>query len=224
MVGMGNFHHWYFNCSSRPKKRLVMSKSKLIILSIISSCLVFNSYAKCRAVDIPKATVRPQINGPQDEIKLTDLVWEGFNKVPKDAIQAIKKVYPYAESTEYSFFDLNRDGIDEIIFKNSDYSGSGGQGFSVLEKQKGIWREILGVSGGFIINNLSLPDGYSYKYPTLTQWHRYGAYKTIQYYWAYKNNKYQVISDQPVPVTVLYSKDFQKMILDINWMCWDFWN
>ena len=151
MAGVGNIYYWHFDCSCRPKKRLAMSKSKLIILTITCSCLVSNCYAKCRAVDIPKATVRPQINGPQDEIKLADLVWEGFNKVPKDAIQAIKKVYPYPEPTEYSFFDLNRDGIDEIIFKNPTYSGSGGQGFSILEKQKGIWKEILGVSGDLLL-------------------------------------------------------------------------
>ena len=197
---------------------------KIIVLFFLLYFPNINANTKCRAQDIPKATVRPQIKGPQDEVKLTDLVWESFSHVPKDAIQIIKKVNPYPESTEYSFFDLNRDGIDEIIFKNSDYSGSGGQGFSILEKQKSGWKEILGVSGGFIINNLSLPKGYSSKYPTLTQWHRYGAYETVQYLWAYKNNKYQVVSDQPVPVTVLYSKDFQKMILDINWMCWDYWN
>jgi hypothetical protein len=186
--------------------------------------LASQAHSKCRADSIPIVTVRPQINGSQDEIKLSDLVWESFSHVPKDAINSIKKIYPNPESIEYSFFDFNRDGIDEIIFKNSTYSGSGGQGFSVLEKQKGKWREILGVSGGFIINNLSIPKGFSSRYNTLTHWHRFGAYETVQYLWAYKNNKYQVVSDQPVPVTVLNSKDFQKMILDINWMCWDHWN
>lgn len=201
-----------------------MSKLKLIALIIVYFCSVFNSYAKCTALDVPKSTVRPQINSPKDEIKVSDLVWENFSRVPKDAIKAIKKTNPYFESNEYAFFDLNRDGVDEIIFKNSDYTGTGGQGFSIMEKKKNGWKEILGVSGGFIINNLSIPKGFSSRYNTLTNWHRYGAYETIQYLWAYKNNKYQVVSDQPVPITVLYSKDFQKLILDINWMCWDFWN
>jgi len=180
--------------------------------------------AKCRALDMPQATVRPQIQGPEDEVKLSDLVWQDHTEIPKDAIKAIKKFFPYAESTSYAFFDLNSDGSDEIIFKNSDHSGSGGQGFSILEKQNGRWKEILQASGGFIINNLTTPKGYNRRYNTLTHWHRYGAYETVQYLLAYKNNKYQIVSDQPVPITVLYSKDFQKMILDINWMCWDFWN
>ena len=180
--------------------------------------------AKCRALDMPQATVRPQIQGPEDEVKLSDLVWQDHTEIPKDAIKAIKKFFPYAESTSYAFFDLNSDGIDEIIFKNSDHSGSGGQGFSILEKQNGRWKEILQASGGFIINNLTTPKGYNRRYNTLTHWHRYGAYETVQYLLAYKNNKYQIVSDQPVPITVLYSKDFQKMILDINFMCWDFWN
>jgi hypothetical protein len=201
-----------------------MQKSKVIIVGIIYSLVAVNSYAKCRALDIPKATIRPQIQSPEDEVKLSDLVWQDHTEMPKDAIKAIKKFFPYAESTSYSFFDLNNDGVDEIIFKNSDHSGSGGQGFSILEKQNGHWKEILQTSGGFIINNLNTPNGYNHRYNTLTHWHRYGAYETVQYLLAYKNHKYQIVSEQPVPVTVLYSKDFQKMILDINWMCWDFWN
>jgi hypothetical protein len=193
----------------------------LIIPLII---LTSQAHSKCRADGIPVVTVRPQINGPEDEVKVTDLVWQDHTKIPKDAIREIKKFFPYSDSTSYSLFDLNNDGKDEIIFKNSDYSGSGGQGFSILEKQKGKWIEILGVSGGFIINNLHTPKGYSSKFATLTQWHRYGAYETVQYFFAYKNNKYQLVSEQPVPITVLYSQNFQKMILDINWMCWDYWN
>jgi hypothetical protein len=197
---------------------------KIITLVMLSYCLIPNAYSKCRADNIPKATIRPQIQGPEDEVKLSDLVWQDHTEIPKDAIKAIKKFFPYAESTSYSFFDLNNDGIDEIIFKNSDHSGSGGRGFSILEKQNGHWKEILQASGGFIINNLTTPKGYNHRYNTLTHWHRYGANETVQYFLAYKNNKYQIVSDQPVPITVLYSKDFQKMILDINWMCWDFWN
>ena len=181
-----------------------------------------NSYGDCR--DIKNPSAQPFINSPEKEVKVTDLFWQDYSQVPKDAIKAIKKLYPYPESTTYSFFDLNSDGIDEIIFKNSDYSGSGGQGFSILEKQKNKWVEIIGVSGGFIINNGHVHDGYSNKYYRLTQWHRYGAVETIQYFWAYKNNKYQIVSEQPVPTTILYSKEFQKLILDINWMCWKVWN
>ena len=112
----------------------------LIPLLIVSSQV----YPKCRADDIPKVTARPQIKGPQDEVKVSDLVWQDHTKIPKDAIAAIKKFFPYPESTSYSLFDLNYDGKDEIIFKNSDYSGSGGQGFSILENQKGKWVEIIG--------------------------------------------------------------------------------
>ncbi len=197
---------------------------KTTIFVLLHLLIVVDVSAKCRAFDIPKATIRPQIQGPEDEVKLSDLVWQDHTEIPKDAIKAIKKFFPYAESTSYSLFDLNNDGIDEIIFKNSNLSGSGGQGISILEKQNGHWKEILQTSGGFIINNLTIPKSYNHRYNTLTHWHRYGAYETVQYLLAYKNNKYQIVSDQPVPITVLYSKDFQKMILDINWMCWDFWN
>ena len=37
-------------------------------------------------------------------------------------------------------------------------------------------------------------------------------------------NEYKNYSVTPVPLNVLYSNDFQKMILDLNWMCWDTWN
>ena len=195
---------------------------KIIVYILFLIFISSNAFSECR--DNLKVSIKPQIKKPEDEIKTSDLLWQDFSKVPKDAIKAIKKFYPYFESTSYSFFDLNNDGVDEIIFKNSDYSGSGGQGFSILEKQNGHWKEILQASGGFIINNLTTPKGYNRRYNTLTQWHRYGAHETVQYLLAYKNHKYQIVSDQPVPVTVLYSKDFQKMILDINWMCWDFWN
>jgi hypothetical protein len=201
-----------------------LKKNQLIFFLFLYLFLVGNINAKCRADDIPKATSRPQINGPKDEIKLSDLVWQNYSQVPKDAIETLKKIHPDPKSTAYSFFDLNGDGIDEIILKNPNYTGSGGQGFSILEKQNGHWREILQANGGFIINNLTTPKGYNPRYNTLTHWHRYGAYETVQYLLAYKNHKYQIVSEQPVPVTVLYSKDFQKMILDINWMCWDFWN
>ena len=197
---------------------------KIITLLLLSYFLIPNAYAKCRADGIPKATVKPKINGPEDEIKVTDLIWVDFSHVPNDAIKTIKIFYHHPESTEYSFLDLNYDGVEEIILKNNDYSGSGGQGFSILEKQKGGWREILGVTGGFIFGSLDLPIRYDSHYFTITQWTRVGGINTIQSLWAFKKNKYELVSRQPVPITVLYSKDFQKMILDLNWMCWDFWN
>jgi hypothetical protein len=191
---------------------------------MLSYCLIPNAYSKCRADNIPKATIRPQIQGPEDEIKTTDLVWVDFSHIPNDAIKVLKNIYRYPENGEYSLLDINYDGINEIILKNNDYSGSGGRGFSILEKQNGKWHEILGVTGGFIFGSLNVPDKYDSRHFTITQWTRVGGTNTIQSLWAYKKNKYELVSDQPVPITVLYSKDFQKLLLDINWMCWDFWN
>jgi hypothetical protein len=91
--------------------------------------------------------------------------------------------------------------------------GSGGRGFVFLEKQHGKWKVITRFTGGFILNNRWTPSTYNPKYLTMTVWSRTGAAETWQDLYAYKNNKYKVVNSQQVPLTVLYSKDFQEMLL-----------
>jgi hypothetical protein len=177
--------------------------------------------------NIPSAAERPAFVNREDEIKATDLVWrEDYKKLPVAAKKLIRKVIPSGiEDYEINvaFFDLNNDGVDEVFVNNRSMGGSGGQGFLILENQKGKWKQIALFTGSFIMINRWVPEGYD-GYHVIIYWFRGGAADTDQVVMAYKNHEYKDYSVTPVPLNVLYSDSFQKMILDLNWMCWDSWN
>ena len=102
------------------------------------------------------------------EVKATDLAWKEGNKIPEDISLYIKN-HDQIPISQFAHFDLNQDGIDEIIIKSSALSGSGGQGFMFLEKQNGSWNEIVNFTGGFILSRLDVPKSYNQKYYTMTQ-------------------------------------------------------
>jgi hypothetical protein len=156
------------------------------------------------------------------EIKASDLEWNSHTKIPKEISRYMKK--RYLGINQFSLIDLNKDGKDEIIIRSTSLGGSGGEGFVFFEKQNNDWKEIINFTGGFILSHLDIPQAFNSRYYTITQWRRYGGSDTRQSLLAYKNHKYHFVSEQPIPLTVLYSKDFQKMILDINWTCWAAWN
>ncbi|CEZ19406.1 exported protein of unknown function [Candidatus Methylopumilus planktonicus] len=176
---------------------------------------------------IPSGAERPVFVNREDEIKATDLVWtEEFNKLPVAAKKLIRKQVPQGiedYDINVAFFDLNNDGVDEVFVNNRSMGGSGGQGFLILENQKGKWKQIALFTGSFIMINRWVPEGYD-GYHVIVYWFRGGAADTDQVVMAYKNHEYKDYSVTPVPLNVLYSNDFQKMILDLNWMCWDSWN
>ena len=177
---------------------------------------------------IPRnSSERPVFVNREDEIKATDLVWgEDFTKLPIAAKKLIRKEIPSGiEDYEInvSFFDINNDGIDEVFVNNRSMGGSGGQGFLILENQKGKWKQIALFTGSFIMINRWVPEGYD-GYHVIVYWFRGGAADTDQVVMAYKNHEYKDYSVTPVPLNVLYSDSFQKIILDLNWMCWDYWN
>ncbi len=177
--------------------------------------------------NIPSSAERPVFVNREDEIKATDLVWrEDFKKLPVAAKKLIRKeVPPGIEDYDINvaFFDLNNDGTDEVFIHSNNWNGSGGRSFLILEKQKGKWKQIAFFTGSFIIINRWAPEGYE-SHHVIIYWYRGGAADTDQIVLAYKNNEYKEYSTTPVPLNVLYSNDFQKMILDLNWMCWDSWN
>ena len=177
--------------------------------------------------NIPSGSVRPVFVNREDEIKATDLVWkEDFTKLPAAAKKLIRKEIPLGvEDYEIhvAFFDLNNDGVDEVFVNSLSLGGSGGRGFIILENQKGKWKQIALFTGSFILINRWLPEGYD-GYHVIMYWFRGGAADTDQVVMAYKNHEYKDYSITPLPLNVLYSNDFQKMILDLNWMCWDYWN
>jgi len=178
----------------------------------------------CRTM--PQQFERPVLINREDEIKATDLVWHNDFKIPLDAKKLIRKhINSYISDylINYSLFDLNNDGNDEIFVNSDSLGGSGGRGFLILEKQKGKWKKIAEFTGSFIIINRWVPEGYD-GYHVIVYWFRGGAADTDQVVMAYKNHEYKDYSVTPVPLNVLYSNDFQKMILDLNWMCWDYWN
>jgi hypothetical protein len=177
--------------------------------------------------NIPGGAERPAFVNREDEIKATNLVWrEDYKKLPVAAKKLIRKVIPSGiEDYEINvaFFDLNNDGVDEVFVNNRSMGGSGGQGFLILENQKGKWKQIALFTGSFIMINRWVPEGYD-GYHVIVYWFRGGAADTDQVVMAYKNHEYKDYSVTPVPLNVLYSDSFQKMILDLNWMCWDSWN
>ena len=192
-----------------------------LILTLALIFLCINSYAECRHFKTPN--VQPKIENRSDEINPTDLIWTNGKDIPSDAMKYISKTEELG-TAYFSQFDLNNDGQNEILIRSLGLSGSGGATFIFLEKQKGKWREIAAFTGGFILNGAWVPDKYNKKYLTITQWRRNGGEETFQSVWGFKNNQYEEISSQAVPLTLLYSKDFQKLLLDINWMCWKDWN
>ncbi len=177
--------------------------------------------------NIPSGPERPVFVNREDEIKATDLVWrEDFTKLPVAAKKLIRKEVSSGVSDyliNVAFFDLNNDGVDEIFVNTESLGGSGGRGFLILEKQKGKWKQIALFTGSFIMINRWVPEGYD-GYHVIVYWFRGGAADTDQVVMAYKNHEYKDYSVTPVPLNVLYSDSFQKMILDLNWMCWDSWN
>ena len=177
--------------------------------------------------NIPSGAERPAFVNREDEIKATDLVWrEDFTKLPIAAKKLIRKeISSGIEDYEINvaFFDLNNDGVDEVFVNNRSMGGSGGQGFLILENQKGKWKQIALFTGSFIMINRWVPEGYD-GYHVIVYWFRGGAADTDQVVMAYKNHEYKDYSVTPVPLNVLYSDSFQKLILDLNWMCWDTWN
>ena len=191
---------------------------KKVFLIIVSFFVTANSYADCRK--LPYISERPKIVKREDEIKSTDLVWQS-SPIPPDILKLIKTDIQVAD---FSLFDLDKDGIDELLVSSNSLGGSGGRGFVFLEKQAGKWKIIAKFTGGFILNNRWTPTTYNPKYLTMTVWSRAGAAETWQDLYAYKNNKYKTVNSQQVPLTVLYSKDFQEMLLNLNTMCWESWN
>ena len=65
------------------------------------------------------------------EVKATDLDWKDGSKLPKEASKYIEK-HAQISINQFALFDLNKDGIDEIIIMSSSLGGSGGAGFMFL--------------------------------------------------------------------------------------------
>jgi hypothetical protein len=177
--------------------------------------------------NIPSGSERPVFVNREDEIKATDLLWrEDYKKLPVEAKKLIRKeVPPGVEDYEINvaFFDLNNDGTDEVFVHSNNWNGSGGRSFLILEKQNNKWKQIAFFTGSFIMINRWAPKGYE-SHHVIMYWYRGGGADTDQIVLAYKNHEYKEYSITPVPLNVLYSDSFQKMILDLNWMCWDSWN
>ena len=155
------------------------------------------------------------------------MVWtEDFKKLPAAARKLILKEVPSGvtkNDIDIAFFDLNNDGTDEVFVHSRSWDGSGGRSFMILENQKKQWKQIAFFTGSFIMINRWVPEGYD-RHRVIMYWYRGGGADTDQIVLAYKNHEYKDYSVTPVPLNVLYSDSFQKLILDLNWMCWDTWN
>ena len=184
---------------------------KLPTLFLSLLLITTNTYA-----DLPK------------EIKSNELKWVPFSKqkVAKDVYRAILKKKNIEDNEIYdelvAFVDLNYDKKDEIVVKSQRLGGAFLDAYVFFENKNNKWQHILTFTGGFILNNQH-PDWFNKKYSdkdkmyyTITQWQRFGGAETWQNVFVYKDDKYVFINEQRVPLTVLYQKDFQKMLLEIN--------
>lgn len=162
--------------------------------------------------------------GISDEIKSNDLKWNTISKqsVPSSAYQVIMKDLNYMPNESFAFVDLNYDNKDEIIVKSTSLGGAFLDAYLFYENKNNKWQHLITFTGGFILTNQH-PDYYNKKYSekdrmyyTITQWQRVGSAETWQSVYVYRNNKYREVDSQRVPLTVLYQKDFQKMLLEIN--------
>jgi hypothetical protein len=102
----------------------------------------------------------------------------------------------------YALYDLNADGMDEIIVQSGH--GSSGAQYAFLEKQHGKWKIIESFAGGFVLTSLNLWSGskkYSNDYWYVTHWWSSGN-EFVQSVDAYRNGEYEVVSSQSVPFAV----------------------
>lgn len=142
-------------------------------------------------------------------------------KIPSNfPLEAAKVTVNYFRNLKtgcYALYDLNANGVDEIIVQSG--FGSSGKQYLFLEKQRGKWKAIDGFAGGFILTSLDLMVGvkenYSSEYWHITHWWSSGS-DFVQIIDAYKQGKYEVVSKQGVPYAVR-NLDFGK--LDINANC-----
>ncbi len=142
--------------------------------------------------------------------------------ISDSAQKAISNKIKNTYDSQYACIDLNYDKTNEIIVKSHSQGGVFLDAYLFFENKDNLWHHILTLTGGFILNNQH-PDshGKSFSkedrmYYTITQWQRVGGEETWQSSFAYRKNKYIETSSQRVPLTVLYQKDFQKMLLEIN--------
>ncbi|CAN4276817.1 hypothetical protein MCEMSEM29_01937 [Methylophilaceae bacterium] len=130
---------------------------------------------------------------------------------PLEAAKVTVSYFDYLKTGCYALYDLNANGVDEIIVQ-SGYGSSGSQ-YLFLEKQRGKWKVINGFAGGFILTSLDLridtKEQYSNKYWYITHWWSSGS-DFVQIIDAYRDGEYKEVSSQNVPYAVR-NLDFGKL-------------
>ena len=140
----------------------------------------------------------------------------GGKKPPPELVEVINKTTQYF--MDGVFLDLDYDKVDEYIVKGD--SPSGGTSFYFFQKQKNKWKVILTINGGFV---LSPYDYYEDKlkninksYSKITNWSRSGVDETYQTEYVYINGKYEMLSEQKVPLVLLHKKEFLELMVRLN--------
>ena len=116
------------------------------------------------------------------------------------------------------FFDLNYDNVDEYIVKGD--SPSGGTSFYFFQKQKNKWKLILTINGGFVLGPYDYYEdrlkNINKSYSKVTNWSRSGVDDTYQTEYVYINGKYEMLSEQKIPLVLLHQKEFLDLMVRLN--------
>ena len=123
-------------------------------------------------------------------------------ELDQKALDLLNKEYPdtYKQAIP---FDLVGDKQEEFIVQGS--SPSGGTNFYFLEKNKGKWKIILAITGGFTISGNEI-----------TNWSRSGVDDTWQTVYSYSKGSYKETSRQAVPLALLHQKGFIELMMKLN--------
>ena len=140
----------------------------------------------------------------------------GVNKPPPELVEVINKTTQYF--MDGVFFDLNYDKVDEYIVKGD--SPSGGTTFYFFQKQKNKWKVILIIDGGFVLSSYDYTEdklkNINKSYSKITNWSRSGVDETYQTEYVYINGKYEILSEQKVPLVLLHQKEFLDLMVRLN--------
>jgi hypothetical protein len=140
-----------------------------------------------------------------------DKAWINLDnrKVPKHVMLALPQVIrdyfkeSDAASLEFTFLDLNHDGVAEMLISHPVYWGSGGRNFILLqERTKNTWKMIGEFAGGPVFM-LPITQSRRTYYRVVSNW-RFGV-DVVQTIYHHNGAKYRLTTEIDVPRSLTQS-------------------
>lgn len=139
--------------------------------------------------------VSPSSWRPWNEVQAyaPDLIWKAGD-IPKAALAALPKWMTQRDTDgeptssgpiAFASFDLNGDGIEELIVRSGE-PFSGGPQFAILRKSGNRWRTIGEIQGGFAISKRSRIG-----WVDIETWSRHP--ETYHYLWKFSGRRYKIV-------------------------------